>query len=595
MLLSDRIQKLRRKMHDYGIDACIIPHSDPHTSEYPSEHWLLRNWLSGFTGSAGTLVVGLDEAGLWTDSRYFIQAEQELEGSYIELFKEGENGVPTYSEWLCEILLPGSKVAFDGQSMPLMQYKEIAKKLKSASIEVDYNVDIADEIWDGRPPLPEDSIILHEKEWVSATREEKIELVRSYMREKGATHYATSSLDDIAWLLNLRGTDVQYNPVFNSFLIVEHDEVKLFVNPHKLTAQIAQKLTADNITVSLYENYYDHLSNIPQDKTIYFDPNKTTVKAYISLPKRANKIEGTSIITHLKSMKNDKEIANLKETLLYDGVAMVKFLYWLNSNIGKEEITEISASEKLKEFRAEQPNYKGESFAAISGYAEHGAIVHYTASEESNSKLEPKGLYLIDSGGQYSSGTTDITRTISLGEVSEQEKTDFTLVLKGHIALAKLIFPYGARGVHIDMVARKALWKNGLNYGHGTGHGIGYYLNVHEGPQSIRPQDNGAKIEPGMITSNEPGVYREGEYGIRIENLILSKIKEENQFGTFMEFETLSLCPIDTKLIDISLMTNEEIEWINNYHDMVYDKLNPLINDDEIKTWLENNTLHIAK
>lgn len=594
MLLSDRLQKLRIKMHDYGIDAYIIPHGDPHTNEYPAEHWKLRDWLSGFTGSAGTLVVGLDEAGLWTDSRYFIQAAEQLENSCIDLFKEGEPGVPTYAEWLTEILLPGSKVACDGQIMPLSEYKNIVKPLKASNIQIDFNIEIADDIWEGRPTLPEDTIEIHNDQFISAKRTEKIELVRAEMRRKNVNHYITSALDDIAWLLNLRGNDTEYNPVFYSFLIVEFDEVKLFVNPHKLTAQIAQKLSADNINVSLYENFYDHLQNIPKDKTIFYDPAKTTVKAYTSFPQKANKVEGVSIITHLKSIKTEKEIDNLNSTLINDGVAMVKFLYWLENNVETGKITEITASEKLNSFRAEQPNFVGDSFSTISGYAEHGAIVHYSATKESNLKLKPEGLYLVDSGGQYCSGTTDITRTISLGNTTEQEKKDFTLVLKGHIALAKAVFPYGTRGIHIDMLARKALWENGLNYGHGTGHGVGYFLNVHEGPQSIKPQDNGAKIEPGMLTSNEPGLYREGKYGIRIENLILCKVKEETEFGKFLEFETLSLCPIDISLIEPKLLNDEEIEWINNYHDKVYQKLNPLLNDDEIKTWLENKTLHIS-
>lgn len=594
MLIPDKLQNLRTKMLENGIDACVIPNSDPHVSEYPAPHWKIRDWLSGFTGSAGLLVVGLDEAGLWTDSRYYLQAEDQLENTGIELFKEGLPDVPSYIDWLCEILLPGSKVAFNGETMPLSQSRVLAKGLKTNGIQIVSDFDIAEEVWEGRPALPEDPVIYHEEKWTSTSRSEKLKMVRKEMRNKKVSHYVTGSLDDIAWVLNLRGTDVAYNPVFHAFLIVEHDQTKLFINPHKLTAQIAQKLVVDEVSVSLYENIYQHLQEISQEKSVFYDPDRTTAGLISAIPAKVTKVEGISIITHLKAQKNEREINNLKKTLVNDGIAMVEFIHWLEENVPTGKVTELSAAKQLKQLRSKQPNYVGESFSTISGYADHGAIVHYSATEESNATLKPEGLFLIDSGGQYLSGTTDITRTIPLGPATEQAKKDYTLVLKGHIALAKAIFPHGSRGVHIDLLARKALWENGLNYGHGTGHGIGYYLNVHEGPQSIRPQDNGIQIEPGMITSNEPGIYREGQYGIRIENLILCKEKMKTEFGIFLEFETLTLCPIDKDLIDISLLAQDEIEWLDNYHAKVYESLEPKIRT-ELKEWLKEKTAPLQR
>jgi len=589
MLVPDKLQHLRSKMTTLGIDACVIPSGDPHTSEYPAEHWKIRDWLSGFTGSAGTLVVGLDEAGLWTDSRYFLQAEKQLEGSGIELFKEGEPDVPTYAEWLCDILLPGRKVAVNGNTMPLSQARALAGQLRSRSITLDVNYDVADEVWEGRPAIPDKMVILHDDKFAGATRMEKIEFVRQEMRRHKVSHYFTATLDDIAWMLNLRGSDVPFNPVFHAFLMVEHNSIKLYIDPHKLTAQTAQKLAADNVSITLYDEIYKHLQETPHDSTVYIDPDRTTVGLYNAFPPKVTKREGLSIITGLKAIKNEKEISNLKQTLINDGVAMVKFIHWLEENVPSGKVSELSAAKKLKSFRAEQPGFSGESFNTISGYAEHGAIVHYSVDEESNSTLKPEGLYLVDSGGQYQKGTTDITRTLALGPVPQQAVTDYTLVLKGHIALAKAVFPQGSRGVHIDLLARKALWEHGLNYGHGTGHGVGYFLNVHEGPQSIRPQDNGFEMKAGMITSNEPGIYRTGQYGIRIENLILCKEKMETAFGRFLSFETLTLCPIDKTLIDKTLLTQEEIDWLNQYHQRVYDAIAPKL-DDTLQKWLKDKT-----
>ena len=589
MQISDKLLLLRNKMSALGIDACIIPSSDPHLSEYPAEHWKTREWLSNFTGSAGTLVVTAEEAGLWTDSRYFLQAEQQLDANCIQLFREGEKDVPDYISWINEVLIPGSKVAVNGATISVNQLRKIIRELRKEHIQVESSYSIAEDIWESRFPIPDNTVFIHEDQWSGLTRENKLEQVRSLMKKQGVSYYITGILDEIAWLLNIRGNDVPFNPVFHAFMIVEFDKVRLFINPHKLTAQIARKLESDGIKVSLYDEIYKHLNQIPDDANVLVDPDRTNSAIFTALPQKTTKKENLSFITRLKAQKNETEIKNLKQTLINDGVAMIKFIKWLEDNVGKTKVTEMSAAKKLKSFRAQQPNFVGESFGTISGYAEHGAIVHYSVNKESDIELKPENLYLVDSGGQYHGGTTDITRTIALGNVPSQAKTDYTLVLKGHIAIACAIFPQGTRGVHLDILARKALWEHSLNYGHGTGHGVGYFLNVHEGPQNIRTDDNGTELVSNMVTSNEPGVYRRGQYGIRIENLILSKIKTESEFGTFLEFETLTMCPIDKTLINKSLLTQDEISWFNNYHKQVYEKISPLL-DDEHKNWLKEKT-----
>lgn len=592
MYTSDKLLLIRSKMEIQGIQACIIPYGDQHLSEYPAEHWKTRDWISNFTGSAGTLVITAHEAGLWTDSRYFLQAENQLDTSCVQLFKEGMPDVPEYAEWLTHVLEPGDKVGINGVLFSVSQVRKLVKTLRDHRIQSDLKFTLAEECWDTRPPIPEDSVFEHDDKFCGQTRAAKLEAIRKYMRKQKISHYIVSMLDEVAWVLNLRGTDVPYNPVFHSFLIIEHDQVRFFIDPHKLTAGIARKLDADNIKVSLYDDFYQHVQDITSEARFLIDPDRTNYTIFATMSQAAQKIEERSIVSILKARKTNKEIENFRTTLINDGVAMVQFLKWLEDHVGSGSITELSAAKQLKSFRAKLPGFSGESFSTISGYKGHGAIVHYSVNRESDITLQPEGLFLIDSGGQYPGGTTDITRTVALGDFPEQAAVDYTLVLQGHIALATAIFPNGTRGVHLDPLARKAMWKFGINYGHGTGHGIGYFLNVHEGPQSIRPQDNGVELEPGMITSNEPGIYRTGEYGIRIENLILCKEKIETEFGLFMEFETLSLCPIDTKMVKKELLSSDETEWLNSYHKMVYDKLAPML-DEEHKTWLKNKTTAI--
>lgn len=589
MQVSDKLMLLRSRMDAAGVDACIIPSGDPHLSEYPADHWKVREWLSEFTGSAGTLVVTREEAALWTDSRYYLQAEEQLDELTIQLFRDGQPGIPDYASWLCEVLMPGDKVAVNGANLSITQLRTLTRQLRTGQIQIDSVSSVAEDIWASRPIIPEDTIFMHDDDWAGKTRAEKLLEIREIMKKEGATHYITAALDEVAWTLNLRGTDVLYNPVFHAYLIIEHDQAKLFVNPHKLTAQIAQKLAIDDVKVYLYDDFYKHIKDQSTDAAYFIDADKINSAIFAALSPKSEKKEGLSIITRLKACKNAIELNHLKETLINDGVAMVQFMYWLEENVVSGKVSEVSAAKKLKSFRAGQQGFMGESFGAISAYGPHGAIVHYNANAQTDAVLKPEGIYLIDSGGQYLGGTTDITRTIALGTPSQQAKEDFTLVLKGHIALANAIFPAGSRGVHLDILARKALWEKGLNYGHGTGHGIGYFLNVHEGPQNIRPQDNGIELKPGMVSSNEPGLYRQGEYGIRIENLILCKEKYETEFGKFLEFETLTLCPIDKTLIEKSLMTSEEIAWLNQYHQRVFDVLKAHLTEAQAE-WLKNKT-----
>jgi Xaa-Pro aminopeptidase len=589
---SDRIQNLRTKMAANGIDVCIVPGSDAHISEYLADHWKVRDYLCGFTGSAGTLVVGADCACLWTDSRYYLQADVELADTGVKLVKEGLPDVPDYIDWISANLSPGSKVAINATCFPVEKVRSMEQALRKKQIHLETKYTLAEDVWETRPAIPDTPVREHADKYNGRTRKEKIELVRQQLKEKGGTHYVTGALDEIAWLMNLRGDDISYNPVFHAFLIISQDYVSLFINPNKLTSAIGKKLSNENIRINLYQHIYNHLGDLPDHAVVCMDSNRNNWALFEAIPKSIPRIEGTGIITQLKAIKTGTEIENIRQTMAQDGVAMVKFLKWLEEEVPGGRVTELSASEQLTRFRAENPEFQGKSFSTISGYEAHGAIVHYHVSPEFDAKLESKGVYLVDSGGQYPTGTTDITRTIALGPIHEQVKTDYTLVLKGHIALAKAVFPKGTRGVHLDALARRPLWEARLNYGHGTGHGIGFFLNVHEGPQSIRSQDNGIEIEPGMISSNEPGVYRAMEYGIRIENLILTKEAGESDFGTFFEFETLTLCPIDLSLVSTEMLSTGEKEWLNNYHQRVFEKLSPLLNKEE-QAWLKQKTTPI--
>lgn len=585
MNTNDKIAKLREEMLRYGLDAYIVYTSDPHGSEYPADHWKFREYLSGFNGSAGTLVVTKNHAGLWTDSRYFIQAEKQLRGTCIELHKMGMPNVPDYITYLTYLMPSGSTVGVNGFTLSLNEYRSLSRTMDNFGIKLDIRQDLASETFVSRPALPTNELWLVPKEFEGLTRREKVERVRERMRKLGATHYLISALDNIAWLTNIRANDVEYNPVFYAYMIVTMDEEHLYVNPHKLTASVSKLLEADGITLSLYEHYERNLGNIPANARVYFDPTQANARNILSLPRNCVKIEGRSIVTDLKSVKSDFEIANIERAHVRDGAAMVRFTRWMMESVGKERITELDICKRLTEERAKDGLYISDSFGTIAGYGSNGAIVHYSPTIESNATVEPRGLLLLDSGAQYMDGTTDITRTFAMGELTDEERLHYTLTLKGTIALARAIFPAGTIGTQLDTFARQSMWRYGIDYGHGTGHGVGYCLNVHEGPHSIGKRPIGVAVERGMVTSDEPGIYVEGSHGVRIENLTVCVDAKETPFGKFLGFKTITMFPIDKRPILTEILTPGETEWINNYHATVLKALSPLLSGDDLK-WL---------
>lgn len=591
--VTKKIASLRELMKQHHIDAYIIPSSDPHLSEYPADCWKAREWISGFTGSAGTVIVTADKAGLWTDSRYFLQAGKQLDGTGIELYKMGIPGTPSISEFLLSELSNGQIAGLNGQTYSAAEAATLAFTLKKKGIGLNTEKDLTGTIWTDRPQLPGDPLFLLPVEYSGVPTHDKLISVNNKLQQAGADCTLLCALDEIAWTFNIRGTDVEYNPVVVSYAFISEDESVLFIQQGKLNKEIAQELQKEGVTLADYSMVASYLAKLKPETTIYIDKNKTNATLYNAIPASCTKIEGTSPVALLKAIKNETEINGFRNAMIKDGVAMTRFYIWLEKALTQgEKVTEVNASEKLSAFRSEQDLYVTDSFGTICGYNEHGAIVHYEATAESDATIHPDGMLLIDSGAQYFDGTTDITRTWTLGEPSDAQKKDFTRVLKGHISLAKCKFPKGTRGSQLDILARKALWDNGINYLHGTGHGIGHFLNVHEGPQSIRMEENPVTLQPGMVISNEPGLYRTDEYGIRIENLILVREDSETEFGTFYGFETLTLCPIDKKLTEVSMLSVREHIWFNKYHQLVYDKLSPFLNEEE-QEWLKNKTSEI--
>ena len=576
-------------------DAYIIPGTDPHMGEYMPEFWQIRSWFSGFTGSAGTLVVTTNFAGLWTDSRYFLQAEAELKGSGIELVKLRVPHTPEHVEWIVKNLPVGSRVGVDGKMISVDSVRMIKDAFTKKQMELITNEDLISPLWTDRPPIPLNPVFHLDVEYSGISRIEKIEKVRSEMRRLNVTHHLITSLDDIAWLLNLRGTDIQYNPLFVSYLLMDMQSTNLYVNETKIVPELLEGLKNDGVSVFGYDDIEKALSELVKGNSLLLAPGKVNQVLFDAVKPGIVIVEGPNPTTLMKAIKNETELANIQETMVLDGIALVKFFYWLEKHIGKEKITEISAAGKLLEFRKEQLVFKGLSFETIAGYAGHGAIVHYDPTPETDVELEPKGIFLLDSGGQYLSGTTDVTRTVALGVPNEEQKRDFTLALKGTISLSDAVFPEGTRGYQLDALARIALWKSGINFGHGTGHGVGFFLNVHEGPQSISPNGAGPAsnvIEKGMVTSVEPAMYREGKHGIRTENLVLCIPHLENDYGSFLKFETLTLCQIDRNLIEVNLLEKQELAWLNSYHASVYDRLSPFLPDAECD-WLKEKTSKI--
>lgn len=572
-----KLKKLRDVMKKYNINYYIIPSSDPHQSEYVAEYYRGRAEVSGFTGSAGTLLVGEKEAKLWTDGRYFIQAAEQLQGTGIDLMKMATPGYDTINQWIEKNIKENETLGFDGSCYSTNQYKELLKIAKKNNFNINMDKDLLEEIWNDRPSLPEDKIFVHDEKYCGKSVKEKLNEVRKYMKKNEVQNYLLTSLDDIAWLFNIRGNDILFNPVALSYAIITENEAKFYIKKTKVNDEVQSALKEQEVDIYEYNEIEEHVKKLNGNTLI--DSAKVNAKLYSLLS--CTIIEKLNITTNLKAIKNEIEIANFENAHIKDGVAMVKFIKYLKDNIGKEKITEISASKKLSELRSQGELAKGDSFGTIAGYKEHAAMMHYSATPESDYELKPQGLFLVDSGGQYLDGTTDITRTFVLGKITEEEKRDFTLVLKGHINLAKAKFLKGSTGCNLDVLARGPLWQYGLDYKCGTGHGIGFFLNVHEGPQGIRQNGNTVPLELGMMLTNEPGVYKEGKFGIRTENVMVVVKDEINDCGEFYKFDTISYCPIDLNGVKVELLNDDEKEWLNNYHKKVYDKLSPYLNKEE--------------
>ena len=596
-MIKQRIENIRDLMKEKNIYAYIVPSSDYHQSEYVGDYFKSREFMSGFTGSAGTLIISMDEAGLWTDGRYFIQAEQELKDSGIKLFKMGEEGVPTIEEYLLEKLPKNSTLGFDGRVMSVKEGQSLANKLAFKGINIEYKYDLVNDIWEDRCSLPTEKAFLLGTEYSGESFSDKLSRIRAVMKEKKATTHILASLDDIAWLFNIRGRDVKSNPVVLSYAVISIDSVYLFIDKNKIGEDIRAELSKENVQIKGYEEVYEFIKNIDENEVVLIDTSKVNYAIYNNIPSNVQKIEERNPSILFKSIKNEIELKNIRNSHIKDGVAFTKFMYWLKNNIGKIEITEISATQKLEAFRREQDKFIEPSFSTIAAYKDHAAMMHYSATEESNYKLEPRDLFLVDSGGQYFDGTTDITRTIALGPIPENVRKDFTNVVRGMIRLSKAKFLYGCRGYNLDILARGPLWEEGIDYKCGTGHGIGFVLNVHEGPNGFRWKvrediDDTCILEEGMVTTNEPGVYVENSHGIRIENEIVVRKAEKNEYGQFMDFEVITFAPIDLDAIDESLILKDEKVYLNNYHKQVYDKISPYLNEEE-KQWLKTYTREI--
>lgn len=578
------LEALRDLMRSKHIDAVIIPGTDPHQSEYPSEHWKFRDYVSGFTGSNGTAVVTLDDAGLWTDSRYFLQAAEQLEGSGFTLRKENIPGEPTVLEWLGEVLDEDAVVGVDGRLFSLIEANRIEMFCAQNGFMFAPDFRAAEAIWTDRPARPMNPVFVHDEALAGEDVDSKISRVVDALDAADADGLLITALDEIAWLLNLRGSDVDYTPVVIAFAYVSEDERVLFIDSEKVTSEVKDHLKKYGVKIKDYDDIEKFLGKISSTATVMVDPNR--VSDALGQAMICNKTYMASPVIALKGVKNECQIAGFRQAMLYDGAAMVRMMMWLEQNVANG-ITEMDVDRRLQQERAAYASNRGDSFHMIAGYKDHGAIVHYEATDESAYTLAPEGLLLIDTGGQYLEGTTDITRTISLGNPTAAEKHDYTLILKGHLALARAVFPKGTMGVQLDVLARGPLWNEGMTYLHGTGHGVGHFLGCHEGPQSIRMEANPTPLELGMVTSNEPGIYKTGEYGIRTENLLLCVPACSNEeWGEFYKFESLTLFPYDTTLMDMDMLSREEVKQINDYHAMVCERLRPLLSADETQ-WLE--------
>lgn len=585
--IINRIKSLRDYMKTCGVSAFISPSTDPHSGEYVPEHWESRKWISGFTGSAGTAVITDNDGGVWTDSRYFIQAEEQLSGTGLKLFKDRLPETPSISEWLNKVLKPGDSVGFDGWVNTVSEVQEIQKALAKNNISYKMINDPYKDIWLDRPSIPHNKPFILGMEYTGESCQSKIKRIKEAYQKNQADGIVLSALDEIAWTLNLRGNDVHCNPVFVSYLIITNKETTLYIIKEKITEDVSSYLSSCGIVCKEYDEIETDLRNY-NGNNIQMSYN-TNYAIFNAARSNAEVILHDSPVLYFKSIKNDTEIEGFRYAMTRDGVAMVKFLYWLEKSVGKENINEVTIDKKLTELRSQQQHFRGISFDTIAGYQEHGAIVHYEATEESALTLKPEGLLLLDSGAQYTDGTTDITRTIPLGETSLEQKKDYTLVLKGFIDVCMIEFPYGTCGTQLDILARQAMWKEGINYGHGTGHGVGHFLNVHEGPHQMRMNYMPAILLPGMTLTNEPGIYKAGRHGVRTENTMLIVKSKSTEFGEFYKFDQLTLCPISKQTIIKEMLTKEEIQWLNNYHKLVFEKISPFLEGEEL-SWLKDAT-----
>ena len=589
---SEKLSLLRAAMSAKGIDYYIIPSNDPHLGEYIPDHWRIIKWLTGFSGSAGTVVISESFAGLWTDSRYYLQAESQLEDSGFVLIKPSSAEPQDFVNWVTNKITQGSTIALDGRIFSVERIRKLSKLLLDKECSMDTTVDLISDLWTDRPVMPLSTAFDQSSSFCCKERIIKITEVREQMRLRGLDYQLLTSPEDIMWLLNIRGNDIKYSPMLLSFAIIDLTQILLFIDVSKIPLKLASEFDRLDIVMLPYEEIAGMLSVLSLHTTMYLNPLTTSSQLFNSIPEGIAIIEGVTIPTLLKAVKNRVEIENIGKVMIKDGVALTKFFYWLEQNSGSNSLSELSAGEKLHALRSENEYYLGPSFSPIVAFNDHGALPHYSASVESDYIIGKNGILLVDSGGQYLDGTTDITRTIAIGKPSSRQRLDYSLVLKGMINLAQAKFPEGSKGYQLDFIARKALWERGLNYGHGTGHGVGFCLNVHEGPQSISPlfgAESKTVIRAGMLISDEPAVYRTGEYGIRTENLLICYEDEETEFGKFLKFETVSLCYIDKTLIDISVMDQMEIDWLNAYHSEVFEKLSPYLTEEE-NQWLQEKT-----
>ncbi|HEY3539337.1 MAG TPA: aminopeptidase P family protein [Trinickia sp.] len=591
--IAARIARLRDAMARERLDAYVVPSSDPHLSEYLPARWQARQWLSGFTGSAGTLVVTADFAGVWTDSRYWVQAAAELEGSGVELMKmtAGQQSQP-HVDWLAQRLASGSNVGVDGAVLALAAARALADALSARGIGLRTDLDLLDAVWADRPELPSAPVYEHRAPYACVARVEKLEAVRRAMREQGAQWHFVSTLDDLAWLTNLRGADVNFNPVFVGHALIGLESATLFVGAGKVPPDVAASLARDGVAIEPYERASAALAALPAGATLLVDPRRITYGLREAVPQSVDVAEAVNPSTFAKSRKTAAEAEHVRATMEQDGAALAEFFAWFESALGRQTLTELIVDERLTAARARRPGYICQSFATIAGFNANGAMPHYRATEASHAHIAGDGLLLIDSGGQYLGGTTDITRVMPIGSITDPQRRDFTLVLKGMIALSRARFPRGIRSPMLDAIARAPIWEAGVDYGHGTGHGVGYFLNVHEGPQVIShyaPAEPYTAMQEGMITSVEPGIYRPGQWGVRIENLVLSRAAGETEFGAFLDFETLTLCPIDTRAIALALLRDDERAWLNGYHETVRERISPHVTG-EARAWLEART-----